>query len=76
MFVVSCLCSLICFWVVSDRAFNEEKVFVHIYNDNTNTQELYKELINSLDPVIYDIINNTVEKIIVSNDEIQIELNI
>ena len=37
---------------------------------------LYKELINSLDPVIYDIINNTVKKIIVSNDEIQIELNI
>lgn len=49
MFVVSCLCSLICFWVVSDRAFNEEKVFVHIYNDNTNTQELYKELINLRD---------------------------
>ena len=29
--------------------FNEEKVFVHIYNDNTNTQELYKELINLRD---------------------------
>lgn len=38
--------------------------------------DLYKELKKSPDPIIYDILYNIIEKITVSSDEVEIELNI
>lgn len=60
------------------KKIDSKKSSPEINKDNLKElkKELYKELRKSSDPVIYDILDNTIEKITVSNDCVDIDLKV